>query len=123
MADCRNLILASRVEHSAVFNEEGWMIGHIKDLSIDRQTGEVVYVIMSFGGFLGIGTRLHPLPWSILNYDSEQRGYIVPLDIRALRDAPHYEAAELEDFGGPHHSEARKHILEYYDGAVKKMHR
>ena len=24
---------------------------------------------MSFGGFLGIGDRYHPLPWSALNYD------------------------------------------------------
>lgn len=114
MSEDRNLILASRVEHSSVFNEDGWLIGHIKDLSIDRQTGEVVYVIMSFGGFLGIGKRLHPLPWSMLNYDSERHGYVVPLNTEILRDAPHYDADELEDFGGPHHVAARRHVLEYY---------
>lgn len=114
MSEDRNLILASRVEHSSVFNEDGWLIGHIKDLSIDRQTGEVVYVIMSFGGFLGMGKRLHPLPWSMLNYDSERHGYVVPLNAEVLRDAPSYEAAELEDFGGAHHARARIHILEYY---------
>jgi len=110
----RKLILASRVEHTSVFNEEGWMIGHIKDLSIDRQTGEVIFAIMSFGGFLGIGNRLHPLPWSLLTYDTEQHGYTVSLDTKALRDAPHYDASELEEFGGSHHAEKIAHILEFY---------
>ena len=25
---------------------------------------------MSFGGFLGIGNQYHPLPWSVLKYDT-----------------------------------------------------
>lgn len=114
MAKDRRLILASRVEHSSVFNEEGSLIGHVRDLSIDREDGQVVFVIVSFGGFLGIGTRLHSLPWSILRYDEAKHGYVVPLDIRTLGDAPHYEAAELEDFGGPHLSKARTHVLDFY---------
>lgn len=114
VASDRKLILASRVEHSSVFNEDGWLIGHVKDLSIDRESGQVIYAILSFGGLLGIGTRLHPLPWSVLRYDAEKHGYVVPLDTAALKDAPHYEAAELEEFGGPHLSEAKHGIFEYY---------
>jgi len=110
-----NLILASRVENAAVFNDEGWLIGHIKDLSIDRETGEVVYAILSFGGLLGIGACLYPLPWSVLNYDPERHGYITSLDIRALKDAPHYEASELEGLGGPHHVDTKQEIHTYYE--------
>jgi hypothetical protein len=55
--DQHTLILASRVEDAAVFNSQGERIGHIEDLSIDRKDGRVVYAIMSFGGFLGIGKR------------------------------------------------------------------
>lgn len=36
------LILASRVEDTPVFNNNGERIGHIDDLSIDRQEGTVV---------------------------------------------------------------------------------
>lgn len=106
--------MASRVEHSSVFNEEGWLIGHIKDLSIDREGGQVIFAIISFGGILGIGARLHPLPWSVLRYDAAKHGYVVPLDTKYLKDAPHYEPAELEDFGGPLQTQARIHILDYY---------
>lgn len=90
------------------------MIGHIKDLSIERESGQVIFAIVSFGGFLGIGKRLHALPWSILQFDAEKHGYIVPIDTKALRNAPHYDDAELEDLGGPHRTRERAHLLEYY---------
>ena len=114
MAQEHKFILASRVEKTSVFNEEGWLIGHIRDLSIDRESGQVVHAIMSFGGFLGLGNRLHPLPWDMLTYDAERGGYMVPLGKEDLQRAPHYDAEELEDFGGEHHERARHDILEYY---------
>jgi len=82
------LILGSRVDGTPVFNKAGDRIGHVDDLSIERVSGKVVYAIMSFGGFLGIGERFHPIPWSLLDYDREQGGYIVPLDRAALEGAP-----------------------------------
>ncbi len=114
MAEDHNLILASRVEHTPVFNEDGWLIGHIKDISIDRESGEAIYVIVSFGGFLGFGTRLHPIPWHLLTYDTGKQGYVAPLDEESLKDAPHFEASELENFGGAHPAESRTHIFDYY---------
>ncbi|MCB2050258.1 MAG: PRC-barrel domain containing protein, partial [Novosphingobium sp.] len=72
------------------------------------------YAIMSFGGFLGIGNRLHPLPWSALRYDPEKQGYVVSIDMDTLRNAPHYDAAELEGLGGAHPPELQAQILEYY---------
>jgi len=108
------LIRASRVEHVPVFDDAGHQIGHIDDLSVDRATGQVVYAIMSFGGFLGIGKRYHPLPWDALHYDSAMNGYVVNLDKKALEAAPHYSAEDLVVFDGheqPKHAEA---IFNYY---------
>jgi hypothetical protein len=107
------LILASRVEHTPVYNADDERIGHIADLSIDRQAGNVVYAIMSFGGFLGIGKRFHPLPWSMLDYDPERAGYVVSLDEQALRDAPIYDSDELIRLGGPQQDD-RLLLNEYY---------
>lgn len=64
--ESHRMILASRVEHAPAFNQPGEQIGHIADLSIDRRSGQVVYALMSFGGFLGIGKRFHPVPWQAL---------------------------------------------------------
>src|SRR3712207_7751687 len=38
---------------------------------------QVSYAVMSFGGFLGIGERYHPLPWEALTYDTRLGGYVV----------------------------------------------
>ena len=108
------LILASRVEHTAVFNETGERMGHVEDLSIDRIDGTVIYAIMSFGGFLGIGKRFHPLPWSMLTYDPQRAGYVVPLDRAALEGAPDYDAEELRELGGPSHVSSSTLIADYY---------
>ena len=108
------LLLASRVEHAPVFDQSGKAIGHIQDLSIDRQDGRVAYAIMSFGGFLGIGRKFHPLPWAMLRYDAQQGGYVVNLDREALANAPHYEPGELREFGGPSRDADRAFVLEYY---------
>jgi len=108
------LILGSRVDGTPVFNKAGDRIGHVDDLSIERVSGKVVYAIMSFGGFLGIGERFHPIPWSLLDYDREQGGYIVPLDRAALEGAPYYERAELVALGGPSHLIYGERIFDYY---------
>jgi len=95
------LILASRVTGTTVFNKLGEKIGHVDDLSIEKVSGTVIYAVMSFGGFLGIGEKFHPVPWSLLDYDVERDGYVVPFDKATLESAPFYERAELRELGGP----------------------
>src|SRR5262245_58356979 len=97
------LILADRVIGSAVFSPDGQRIGHVDDLSIERLSGKAIYAVMSFGGFLGIGEKFHPLPWSLLDYDVDKGGYVVPLDRAALAKAPHFDRYELTELGGPSH--------------------
>jgi hypothetical protein len=103
------LILASRVEKTPVFDRAGNRIGHIDDLSIEKSSGRAIYAIMSFGGFLGIGEKFHPVPWSLLGYDAGYGGYVVPLDRSALENAPRYDTTELRELGG-----AREAIFTYY---------
>ena len=64
------LISSDKVEGTAVYNREGEKLGSIHTLMIDKVSGKVAYAVMSFGGFLGIGDRYHPLPWSMLDYET-----------------------------------------------------
>jgi hypothetical protein len=82
------LISASKVEGTNVKNRAGEKLGSIYQIMIDKHTGKVPYAVMSFGGFLGIGERYHPLPWSMLTYDPNEDAYIVDLDKRRLEGAP-----------------------------------
>jgi hypothetical protein len=89
------LITAGRVSGSDVFNQAKEKIGQIEDIAIDKRSGKVAYAILSFGGFLGMGDKHQPLPWSLLTYDSEQGGYVVSITEEFLALAPKLEASEL----------------------------
>lgn len=110
----RPLILASRVTGTAVYSRTGERIGHVDDLSIEKTTGRVIYAIMSFGGFLGIGEKFHPIPWSLLDYVPDRGGYVVPLDRSELEGAPFYGREELVALGGASHQYHGERIFEYY---------
>lgn len=73
---------------TAVYNGKDDKLGTIERVMIDKISGRVAYAVMSFGGFLGIGDRHHPLPWAVLRYDPNKGGYIVNLDREALERAP-----------------------------------
>jgi hypothetical protein len=105
------LVLSGRILKTPVFDTTGNRLGHVDDLSIEKGSGRVIYAIMSFGGFLGIGEKFHPLPWSLLDYDTERGGFTVPLDPSILKDAPIYSVEQLRDLGGPDY---REQIFGYY---------
>jgi sporulation protein YlmC with PRC-barrel domain len=82
------LIAAGKVQGASVYGAAGDNLGSIDDIVIDRKTGNVAYAVMSSRGFLGIGARHHALPWSMLKYDVNLGGYVVPLECAQLRIAP-----------------------------------
>ena len=88
------LINAERVEGTSVYNPQGDKLGTIDDIMLDKVSGKAIYAIMSFGGFLGIGEKYHPLPWSTLNYDESKGGYVVNLDKSKLESAPTLDPEE-----------------------------
>ena len=85
-----NLISADKVEGTAVYSTDGEKIGSVKQVMIGKRSGRVEYAVMSFGGFLGIGEEYHPLPWDVLDYDTDRNGYVVNIDKDRLKDAPRF---------------------------------
>jgi hypothetical protein len=72
------LISSSKVDGTKVYNPAGEKLGSIESLMIDKISGQVRYAVMAFGGFLGMGTDRHPLPWSTLKYDVNQEATLFP---------------------------------------------
>ena len=66
-------IAASQVNGTNVYNTSGEKLGSVHDVILDKMSGKAEYAIMSFGGFLGIGDKYHPLPWSQLRYDTSRK--------------------------------------------------
>jgi hypothetical protein len=62
---------ASKINGAAVYNRNKDKIGTIDDLIVSP-TDRVPYVILSVGGFLGMGTRLVAVPFSSLQVVDKQ---------------------------------------------------
>ncbi|MGG5890952.1 hypothetical protein ACLF3G_28115 [Falsiroseomonas sp. HC035] len=65
---------------------------------------------MSFGGFLGIGERYHPLPWKSLTYDTRLGGYVVNVTRGQLEQAPSYTRDDTP-WGDPTYG---RRVSDYY---------
>ena len=87
------LIAAEKVNGTNVYNPAGDKLGSVDDIMIDKVSGRAIYAVMSFGGFLGMGEKFHPLPWATLKYDAQKGGYVVNLDKKVLEDAPYYDSS------------------------------
>ena len=105
-----DVISSEHVEGTSVYNTEGDKLGSIDDLMIDKNSGQVRYAVLEFGGFLGMGTDRYPLPWSMLKYDTNRGGYVVPLDKVKLEAAPRYDDAKVPEYT----SEYSREVNGYY---------
>lgn len=97
------LIASNKVEGTNVYNREREKLGSIYNFMVDKESGEVEYAVLQFGGLFGLGSDYYPLPWDVLTYDTEQGGYVVALDKAMLEKAPRYtrdaEPAFDRDYG------------------------
>jgi hypothetical protein len=109
--DTGTLLSAGTIRGTPVYNTDGEALGSVNDLMVDSETGRIAYALMSFGGFLGIGERYHPLPWAVLKYDRARRGYVVPLNKATLVDAPTYGRDDAPRWGERAYEER---IHDYY---------
>ena len=94
-----SLIASDRVEGTPVRNVKGEKIGSIERLMIDKKSGKVAYGVLSFGGFLGMGSKHFPIPWKSLDYDTEAEAYVVNISEQKLKDAPSFEDKTQFDWG------------------------
>jgi sporulation protein YlmC with PRC-barrel domain len=85
-------IESDRVEGTRVYDLRGNHIGTIKRLIIEKTSGRVLEVDITFGGFLGLGSHHHTVPWEKLHYDATLGGYRTDIAEEQVRGA-------LESYG------------------------
>ena len=104
------LISSRKVEGTHVVGRDGERLGTIDSFMVDKYSGRVAYAIMSYGGTLGVGGHLMPLPWSSLTYDVEADGYMLDMSKAELAEAPRFEANSEPEFDEAY----RQRILVFY---------
>lgn len=99
------MIASNRVEGTAVYNSGRDRLGTIQHIMIDKLSGQSEFAVMSFGGFLGIGSDYYPIPWNKLTYDTEAGGYVVDLTQDQLTGAPRHGEDENPDYNADYTGE------------------
>jgi sporulation protein YlmC with PRC-barrel domain len=106
-------IRAKKVIGTAVKDASGKRIGVIEDVVLDKQSNDIMFAVVGFGGFLGVREKFRPIPWESLDYDERQGGYLVNYSKAQLEAAPAGSIEELtRDDGELRHGLAT--LYEYY---------
>ena len=104
------LISSTKVEGTAVYGSNGDRLGHIDSFMVDKYTGRVAYAVMEFGGVMGFGTSLFPIPWPLLEYDVATEGYVLDVTKEQLAKAPRFKESNTPEFD----AEYRRRVLDSY---------
>ena len=93
---------ASTLIGDSVFNSKGENLGKIEDFMVDLDSGCIVYAVLSFGGFLGLGDKLFAITWASLRVDTEEKCFRFDIDQKTLEKAPGFDKdhwPKPQDFG------------------------
>lgn len=72
-------------------NSQGENLGNVQDLMIDLEGGKIAYVVVSYGGFLGMGDKLFAVPWNAFRLDAENHNFILDVDQEVLKNAEGFD--------------------------------
>lgn len=102
---------ASSLNGTSVKNAQDEDLGKVEDLMINVSTGEVEYAVMSFGGFLGIGSKLFAVPLQVLRVDTKNKTLILNETKERLKAAPGFENDKWPDHAD---GKWRQSVRSYY---------
>jgi sporulation protein YlmC with PRC-barrel domain len=98
-------VRASKLMKQAVHNAEGESIGSIEELALDPAHARVSYVVVSSGGFLGLGNQMRALPWATLQEMSggerAESKLVANVTKERLASAPEYKPGEWPRMAEP----------------------
>jgi sporulation protein YlmC with PRC-barrel domain len=104
-------IRVSKVLGTSVQDPAGRKIGKVEDVILDKESNCIMFAVLSFGGFLGMAEKYHPLPWASLDYDESQKSYVVGFSKEQLQAAP---AGSVEELTADDGANFRDRTYAYY---------
>lgn len=89
--DNPEFLSASKIKGNKVVNIAGEDFGKIDELMIDLEGGRVAYVVLSFGGFLGMGNKLFAFPWQALKLKMHDHAFLLNVPKETLKKAEGFD--------------------------------
>lgn len=86
-----DVMAASTLDGTKVMSSDGEHIGKISDIMLDLRSGRVAYAVLAEGGFLGMGSTLHAIPWSALTLDTDEKCFFVDITAEQIKNEPGFD--------------------------------
>lgn len=106
-----NAFMVEKIVGSKVINVKGETLGKIEDLVVDIDTGRILYAVLDSGGFLGIGSKLFPVPWESLAALPSEGIFFLNQSKEQMEKAPAFDKKDLPNIGDMHWGEG---IFKHY---------
>ncbi|MDP1974868.1 MAG: PRC-barrel domain-containing protein [Alphaproteobacteria bacterium] len=87
----KGLIRSSKIKGMDVKSMQDENLGKIEEIMFDRSKGKISYLVLSFGGFLGMGNKFFAMPVHIFNYDAEKDCYRINISKGKLENSPSFD--------------------------------
>ena len=85
------LLSSTSITGTNVVNNLRENVGDIKDVMINLHDGTVDYVVLSVGGFLGLGDKLFAVPLEAFDIDTTNERFVLDVDKERLKNAPCFD--------------------------------
>lgn len=82
----------------AVKNTAGEDLGKLEEIVIDPSSGRIIYGVLSFGGFLGLGDKLFAVPWSSFSIGDDFKYFTFDVSKDVLKNAQGFDKAQWPNF-------------------------
>ncbi|MCC4766438.1 PRC-barrel domain containing protein [Methanosarcina sp. DH1] len=89
--DNPDFLSASTIKGDKVVNRAGEHLGKIEELMIDLEDGRIAYAALSFGGFLGLGSKLFAIPWQALQMKLHDHAILLDIPRDVLEKAEGFD--------------------------------
>jgi sporulation protein YlmC with PRC-barrel domain len=103
------VLTAKTIIGDKVENGKGEKLGVIEDIMLNMGTGCTEYVVVSFGGFMGVGEKYFAIPWMNLRLDEEGRKFVLNYEKKVFENAPGFDKHHWPKSNTDHFNHVKKY--------------
>lgn len=92
-----------------VRNPKGEDLGEIKDIMMNMRSGCIEYMVLKFGGFLGIGEKLFAIPFKAMKVDASKKVFILDIRKEFMENAPGFDKDHWPETNSRHWEEVNNY--------------
>ncbi|MEJ7645828.1 MAG: PRC-barrel domain-containing protein [Chryseolinea sp.] len=90
-------LTATSIIGDKVENPKGEDLGKIDNFMVNIQSGQIEYVVLEFGSFLGVGGKLFAIPYKQLYLNAEKECFVLNREKESFKDMPGFDKNHWPD--------------------------